>query len=70
MNYIRVLRTECYSTYQSVLGEDKKEGGKKAKSENKHNERFPHIKKQVWVCEKSSNFICINKFKISYHCVV
>ena len=44
MNYIRVLRTECYSTYQSVLGEDKKEGGNKAKSENKHNERFPQNK--------------------------
>ena len=44
---MRVLRTECQSAYQLVLGEDEKEEGKKAKSENKHNERFPPTKQQV-----------------------
>lgn len=44
---MRVLRTECQSTYQSMLDEDKEKGGKKAKSENKHHERFPQIRQQV-----------------------
>lgn len=49
--------------YISVnVDEDKEKGGKKAKSENKHHERFPQIKQQMWVCEKSSNSICINTF--------
>lgn len=60
---VRVHISQCWM-------KTRKKGGKKAKSENKHHERFPQIKQQVWVCEKSSNSICINTFKNSYRCVV